>query len=114
MNYLIFSFAVMALAAYTIIKTRKHNVQKALKIPKDTSAVESTAQETASRLGDFLVARSEISGVYLHKGNDNETVPFNTVLRVVQGKDDGVLTLIRLAERLGCEVVIREKETTEV
>ena len=99
---------VLLFAGVIVVKYRKYNVQRALRMPKNPPHYPDSAIRSAREIGDFLFERAQAAGVYFISSNDKTGISVDNLHRLSNGKDYGVINLIRMAHYLGCEVVIRQ------
>lgn len=101
------------LAGLIVVKYRKYNVQRALNMPKKSPHYPDSAMKSARAIGDFLFERAQAAGVYYISSMEYTGMTVEGLRRLTDGKDYGVINLIRMAHYLGCEVVIRQKGTQD-
>lgn len=106
------SVCLLLLLGVIVIKIRKYSVQKALKLPEKTDGVIGNSFRSARQIGQFLMKRADTCGIYLMSSNTG--VSADELDRIVQGKDLGIIGLVRLAHLLGCELVIRQVGTGDI
>ena len=92
-------FVLSTLTAVTIILYRRHKVRKILNVQ---GYVFKDAKLHQDRIDIFLMELSHEKGSYIHVVEEEVGIPYS-----LKKKED-VLTLIRMANRLGCEVIIRK------
>lgn len=113
METLFWTVCLLLLAGVIVVKYRKYNVQRALQMPKNPPHYPDSAIRSAREIGDFLFERAQAAGVYFISSNDKTGISVDNLRRLSDGKDYGVINLIRMAHYLGCEVVIRQKGTQD-
>ena len=91
METLFWTVCLLLLAGVIVVKYRKYNVQRALQMPKNPPHYPDSAIKSARKTG--------ISVINLRNLSD--------------GKDYGVINLIRMAHYLGCEIVVRQTGTQD-
>lgn len=101
------------LAGLIVVKYRKYNVQRALNMPKKSPHYPDSAMKSARAIGDFLFERAQAAGVHFIASRDETGISVSNLRKLSDGKDYGVINLIRMAHYLGCEVVIRQKGTQD-
>lgn len=92
-------FVLSTLTAVTIILYRRHKVRKILNVQ---GYVFKDAKLHQDRIDIFLMELSHEKGSYIHVVEEEVGISYS-----LKKKED-VLTLIRMANRLGCEVIIRK------
>lgn len=92
-------FVLSALTAVTIILYRRHKVRKILNVQ---GYVFKDAKLHQNRIDIFLMELAHEKGSYIHVVEKEVGIPYSLK------KEKDVLTLIRMANRLGCEVIIRK------
>lgn len=92
-------FVLSALTAVTIILYLRHKVRKILNVQ---GYVFKDAKLHQNRIDIFLMELAHEKGSYIHVVEEEVGIPYS-----LKKKED-VLTLIRMANRLGCEVIIRK------
>lgn len=113
METLFWTVCLLLLAGVIVVKYRKYNVQRALQMPKNPPHYPDSAIKSAREIGDFLFERAQAAGVYFISSNDKTGISVDNLRRLSDGKDYGVINLIRMAHYLGCEVVIRQTGTQD-
>ncbi len=111
MFWVVFSLLLLGVI---IVKYRKYNVQRALKLPKHPPMYADDAVKSAEEIGKFLLKRSTACGVYFLCADKDAGISTSTLYQIAEGKDYGVINFIRLAHYLGCEVVIRQVDTHDI
>lgn len=91
-----------------VVKIRKYRFQRALMIPRSSPRYSDDAIKQAKEIASFLCRRREEAGVLIYECADGSGIPDECAARVASGRDDGVITLIRLCHYLGCELVVRQ------
>ena len=107
------AIVVILFAGVVVVKYRKYNVQKALNMPKSSPHYPDSAIKSAKAIGSFLFERAQAAGVYFICSDAKTGITTENIRRISDGKDYGVINLIRMAHYLGCEVVIRHKGTQD-
>lgn len=113
METLFWTVCLLLLAGVIVVKYRKYNVRRALQMPKNPPRYPDSAIRSAREIGDFLFERAQAAGVYFISSNDKTGISVDNLRRLSDGKDYGVINLIRMAHYLGCEVVIRQTGTQD-
>lgn len=113
MEILFWTVCLLLLAGVIVVKYRKYNVQRALQMPKNPPHYPDSAIKSAREIGDFLFERAEAAGVYFISSGDKTGMSPEDIHKLSDGKDYGVINLIRMAHYLGCEVVIRQTGTQD-
>lgn len=108
METLFCTVCLLLLAGVIVVKYRKYNVQRALRMPKNPPHYPDSAMKSARAIGDFLFERAQAAGVYFISSNDKTGISVDNLRRLSDGKDYGVINLIRMAHYLGCEIVVRQ------
>ena len=96
------------LAGVIVVKYRKYNIQRALQMPKNPPHYPDSAIKSAREIGDFLFERAQFAGVHFIASGDKTGISVTNLRNLSDGKDYGVINLIRMAHYLGCEVVVRQ------
>lgn len=105
---IIFSVSALFLAGVIVVKYRKYNVQRALQMPKNPPHYPDSAIKSAREIGDFLFERAQFAGVHFIASRDKTGISVTNLRNLSDGKDYGVINLIRMAHYLECEVVVRQ------
>jgi hypothetical protein len=100
-------------AGVLVVKYRKYNVRRALQMPKNPPIYPDSAIKSARAIGDFLFERAEAAGVYFINSGDKTGMSVADIHKLSDGKDYGVINLIRMAHYLGCEIVVRQMGTQD-
>lgn len=103
-----FWIIVLVIVCVTIVKIMKYRVHRAMKLPKCPPVYSDDARKQAKLLGGFLCGRKKNTGLLFFEGKDGTGISYIRSSRIFNGKDEGVVTLIRLCHYLGCEIVIRQ------
>lgn len=104
--YLLYSIVFFAIVVWAIIKYLylPLDEKKALNLPKEAKRYADDSVKSAEAIGKFLKERANVSGIDPYLGNE---IPPRTGL-IYTGRAAGVVSLIREAHSVGCEVVVRE------
>lgn len=113
MGTLFWSVVTLLCLGVLIVKYRKYNVQKALHMPKNPPHYPDSAIKSARAIGDFLFERAQAAGVYFICSDAKTGVTAENIRKISDGKDYGVINLIRMAHYLGCEIVVRQMGTQD-
>lgn len=113
MGTIFLTVCVLLLAGVIVVKYRKYNVQRALQMPKNPPQYPDSAIKCAQAIGTFLFERAQAAGVYYISSREKTGISVDNLRRLTDGKDYGVINLIRMAHYLGCEVVIRQVGTQD-
>lgn len=98
-NLSFLTFVLSTLTSVAIILYRRHKVRKILNVQE---SVFNDAKLYKNRIDIFLMESAHKTGSYIHVVEEEVGIPFS-----LKNEND-VLTLIRMANRLGCEVIIRK------
>lgn len=113
METLFWSACLLLLAGVIVVKYRKYNVQRALQMPKNPPHYPDSAIKSAKEIGDFLFERAQAAGVHFIASGDKTGISVTNLRNLSDGKDYGVINLIRMAHYLGCEVVVRQTRSQD-
>lgn len=97
-----------------LMKVRIYSVRRAMKIPKQSVCVEKEAEQCARNISMFLAERAKACGMYIHNMEGQCGVSYDEFHRIILGKDESILALIRIAQALGCEISVKEREVGEI
>lgn len=105
--YLLYSIVFLAVVVWAIIKYLylPLDEKKALNLPKEAERYADDSVKSAEAIGKFLKERAKVSGIGPY--SSDEFSPPRTGL-IYTGRAAGVVSLIREAHSVGCEVVVRE------
>ena len=109
----IFSGIALIVGAALVLRARKYSVRRALNMPKQSECGEKEAEECARIISMFLSDRAKAGGLYMHNMENQAGVTYEDLHRIMLGKDEGVLALIRICRALGCELTIRQKPSDD-
>lgn len=113
METLFWSACLLLLAGVIVVKFRKYNVQRALQMPKNPPHYPDSAIKSAREIGDFLFERAKAAGVHFIASIDKTGISVTNLHNLSEGKDYGVINLIRMAHYLGCEIIVRQTGTQD-
>lgn len=113
METLFWTVCLLLLAGVIVVKYRKYNVQRALQMPKNPPHYPDSAIKSARKIGDFLFERAQAAGVHFIASTDKTGISVINLRNLSDGKDYGVINLIRMAHYLGCEIVVRQTGTQD-
>ncbi len=113
METLFWSACLLLLAGVIVVKFRKYNVQRALQMPKNPPHYPDSAIKSAREIGDFLFERAKAAGVHFIASRDKTGISVTNLHNLSEGKDYGVINLIRMAHYLGCEIIVRQTGTQD-
>lgn len=113
METLFWTVCLLLLAGVIVVKYRKYNVQRALQMPKNPPHYPDSAIKSARKIGDFLFERAKAAGVHFIASTDKTGISVINLHNLSDGKDYGVINLIRMAHYLGCEIVVRQTGTQD-
>ena len=113
METLFWSAAALVFLGVVVVKYRKYNVQRALNMPKVSPHYPDSAIKSAKAIGSFLFERAQAAGVHYICSDEKTGINIMRLHKITDGKEYGVISLIRMAHYLGCEVVIRQKGTQD-
>ncbi len=113
METLFWTVCLLLLAGVIVVKYRKYNVQRALQMPKNPPHYPDSAIKSARKIGDFLFERAKAAGVHFIASTDKTGISVINLRNLSDGKDYGVINLIRMAHYLGCEIVVRQTGTQD-
>ena len=113
METLFWTVCLLLLAGVIVVKYRKYNVQRALQMPKNPPHYPDSAIKSARKIGDFLFERAKAAGVHFIASTDKTGISVINLRNLSDGKDYGVINLIRMAHYLGCEIVVRQAGTQD-
>lgn len=113
MEILFWTVCLLLLAGVIVVKYRKYNVQRALQMPKNPPHYPDSAIKSARKIGDFLFERAKAAGVHFIASTDKTGISVINLRNLSDGKDYGVINLIRMAHYLGCEIVVRQTGTQD-
>lgn len=113
METLFWTVCLLLLAGVLVVKYRKYNVQRALQMPKNPPHYPDSAIKSARKIGDFLFERAQAAGVHFIASTDKTGISVTNLRNLSDGKDYGVINLIRMAHYLGCEIVVRQTGTQD-
>ena len=104
--YLLYSIVFLAVVVWAIIKYLylPLDEKKALNLPKEAERYADDSVKSAEAIGKFLAERAKVSGIDPYSSSK---YPPRTGL-IYTGRAAGVVSLIREAHSVGCEVVVRE------
>lgn len=100
-------------AGYLVVRYRRYNIHRALKLPKHPPVYPDSAMKSAQAIGDFLFDRAQICGVYFMTADKDTGVSYEAIRDISRGKDTHIVNFIRMAHYLGCEVVVRQTGTSD-
>lgn len=112
MTIVIAGFFLVACCAI-LMKARMYSVRRALKLPRQADCGEKEAEECAKNISLFLAERAKMCGMYIHNMEGQSGVTYDELHRIMIGKDESILALIRIAQALGCEISVKEREVGE-
>ena len=102
---LIFTFfACVVCLAVLIYLYRKFDKQKAMALSKEALHYVDDSVKSAEEIGKFLKERAEICNISF----SSNIISSADVNEIYRGRAAGVVALIRMAHRLGYELVVRE------
>lgn len=110
---IIFSGIALIVGAALVLRARKYSVRRALNMPKQSECGEKEAEECARIISMFLSDRAKAGGLYMHNMENQAGVTYEDLHRIMLGKDEGILALIRICRALGCELTIRQKPSDD-
>lgn len=105
--YLLYSIVFFGIVVWFIIKELylPLDEKKALNLPKEAERYADDSVKSAEAIGKFLEERAKVSGITPY--SSSKFPPQSTGL-IYAGRAAGVVSLIREAHSVGCEVVVRE------
>lgn len=92
-----------------LTRARMYSVRRAMNLPKQADCGEKEAEECAKNISLFLAERAKMCGIYIHNMEGQAGVTYDELHRIMIGKDESILALIRISQALGCEISVREK-----
>lgn len=102
---LIFTFLTCVVClAVLIYLYRKFDKQKAMVLPKEALHYADDSVKSAEEIGKFLKERAEICNISFC----SKIISSADANEIYRGRAAGVVALIRMAHRLGYELVVRE------
>lgn len=113
METIFWIIAALLCAGLLVVKYRKYNVHRALQMPKNPPYYPDSAIQSAKEIGRFLSDRADAAGLYYISSTEKTGMESKDLRRISEGKEWGVINLIRMAHYLGCEVVIRQTGTQD-
>lgn len=104
--YLLYSIVFFGIVVWFVIKELylPLDEKKALNLPKEAERYADDSVKSAEAIGKFLAERAKVSGITPYSSNE---IPPRAGL-IYTGRAAGVVSLIREAHSVGCEVVVRE------
>lgn len=103
-------FVCIVCLAVLIHLYRKFNKQKAMSLPKEALHYADDSIKSAEEIGKFLKERAEICSISF----SSDIISSADANEIYRGRAAGVVALIRMAHRLGYELVVKEcKEPSE-
>lgn len=91
-----------------LTKARMYSVRCAMNLPKQADCGEKETEECAKNISIFLAERAKVCGMYIHNMEGQAGVTYDELHRIMLGKDESILALIRISQALGCEILVRE------
>lgn len=83
---------------------RKFDKQKAMALPKEARRYANDSVKSAEEIGKFLKERAKICNISF----SSDIISSTDANEIYRGRAAGVVALIRMAHRLGYELVVRE------
>lgn len=103
---------ITALIAIVIINTNNMSYKKSIGVPEKCMSMDDSIIQ-AKQIGRFLSDRYEGIGYYalkmVDKGLDSQSID-----RIISGKEQAVIDLIRMCHGCGCEITIRQTHTRDI
>lgn len=93
-----------------LTRARMYSVRRAMNLPKQADCGEKEAEECAKNISIFLAERAKVCGMYIHNMEGQAGVTYDELHRIMLGKDESILALIRIAQALGCEISVKERQ----
>lgn len=97
-----------------LTRARMYSVRRAMNLPKQADCGEKEAEECAKNISIFLAERAKVCGMYIHNMEGQAGVTYDELHRIMLGKDESILALIRIAQALGCEISVKERQVEGV